>query len=434
MKSFSEIQSADNNPARLEDLYQDSRAAGQEAEFRSEIDRLYTQAPQNLLLGAWYYRFLRNPLVKAARRIPWALAILLGLCAGVAIWAVSDPDWVVGNYVPVYGLLWAPIASLFCLLYLALVGRKPVWSYFLPALVLAFASVYVLLISRGQSMWASEAYLNQMAIHLPLLSWLCLGLVLTGWHSTAYNRFAFLTKSIEVAVAAGLFLIFGMFLGFITIILFNTLEVAFADPLVRLLAFGGVGLIAILSIAVLYDPALPPEAQDFNQGLGKFIVMLMRLALPVTLVILVIYLLFIPFNFMAPFRDRDVLIIFNVVIFALVGLLLGVTPLRNDDLSPRLHKYLRAGIIALAALAALVSLYALSAVVFRASDGMTMNRLTVIGWNVINLSIFVSILIQQLRGTVQGWAERVHLVLNRATAFYALWCVFVILVIPLIFR
>jgi hypothetical protein len=99
-----------------------------------------------------------------------------------------------------------------------------------------------------------------------------------------------------------------------------------------------------------------------------------------------------------------------------------------------LQKALRTGIITLAGLAALVSLYALSAIVFRTSDGMTMNRLTVIGWNTINLSIFLSIFILQLRGGQAGWAGRLHLVFNRAAAFYALWCAFVILVLPLFYR
>ena len=434
MKYSTEIQSATTNPEKLEDLYQDSRTAGLETEFRADLNTVYDQAPDNLLLSAWYYRFLRNPLAKVARRIPWALALLIGLCAGLTLFVVSDPDWLIRQNWPAYGLLWAPIATLFCLLYLAIVSRRNVWSFIVPALILVFASGYVLLISLGQALWAAETYLNQMAIHLALLSWLCLGLALTGWRSTDYNRFAFLAKSIEVAVAAGLFLIFGVFLGFITIVLFNTLEIAFTDPIVRLLAFGGIGLISILSVAVLYDPTVPPESQDFSQGLNKFVVMLMRLALPVTLIILVIYLLFIPFNFNAPFRDRDVLIVFNVVIFALMGLMLGVTPLRTDDISPRLQKYLRGGIIALAGLASLVSLYALSAVVFRASDGLTMNRLTVIGWNVINLAIFLAVFILQLRNGEQGWASRLHRVFNRAMIFYALWCVFVILALPLIYR
>ncbi len=44
---------------------------------------------------------------------------------------------------------------------------------------------------------------------------------------------------------------------------------------------------------------------------------------------------------MAPFRDRDVLIVYNVMLFAILGLLLGATPLRADAVSPRLGRALR---------------------------------------------------------------------------------------------
>lgn len=430
----SQIQSAADDPAQLEDLYQASRQANLEAEFRSEMDALYAQSPDNLLLAAWYHRFLRSPLAKAARHIPWGLAILLGLLAGLVMFAISDPGLLIQDNLPAILLFWSPIAALFCLLYLWLVSRKNLSRFLIPALILVLASIYVLLVSNGLVPWYADAYYKQMAIHLPLLSWICLGIALTGLRAASQDRFAFITKSIEVAVAAGLFLIFGVFLGFITVLLFNTLQVGFTDPLVRLLALGGIGLVSIISVAVLYDPNLPPAAQDFNQGLSKFVVLLMRLALPVSLLILLIYIFFIPFNFMVPFLMRDILIIFNVILFAIMGLLLGVTPLHVDDLSPRLQKYLRSGIIALAGLASLISIYALSAVVFRTSEGLTMNRTTVIGWNVINLSIFLSALILQLRCGQADWLRRLHLVINRGIAFYVLWCAVVIILIPLLFR
>jgi hypothetical protein len=273
-----------------------------------------------------------------------------------------------------------------------------------------------------------------MAIHIPLLCWICLGLALTGLKSTAQNRFAFLIKSIEVAIAAGLFLIFGVALGFITIILFNTLDVTFPDVIMRLIAFGGFGLLPILAVATMYDPAVSPRDQDFNQGLSKFITILMRLLLPLALLVLVVYIFFIPFNFMAPFNQREVLIIFNVVLFAVMGLLIGVTPLQIKDISPRLQTALHTGIITVASLAALISIYAITAVVYRSSEGLTMNRLTVIGWNTINLSIFLSIIYFQLRGGLQNWTRRFHVIFSRAAFLYAFWCIFLIIAIPLFYK
>jgi hypothetical protein len=232
-----------------------------------------------------------------------------------------------------------------------------------------------------------------MMIQLPLLCWMAIGVALMRFRSSDSNRFSFLIKSIEVMIAAGLYLIFGMAFGGITIGLFAALNITLPDVIMRLFVTGGIGLVSILAIATMYDPHVSPEAQDFSQGLSKFIFIMVRLLLPLTLVVLVIYIFVIPFNFMAPFKNRDLLIIYNVMQFAIIGLLIGATPLKVDDLSIKLQTWLRRGIIAVSILALLISLYALSAVVYRtALAELTLNRTTIIGWNIINIVILVSLL------------------------------------------
>ena len=64
---------------------------------------------------------------------------------------------------------------------------------------------------------------------------------------------------------------------------------------------------------------------------------MMRLLLPLTLGVLVIYIIVIPFYFFEPFNNRDVLIVYNLMLFAIMALLLGATPIRGADLSPQLQ-------------------------------------------------------------------------------------------------
>jgi multisubunit Na+/H+ antiporter MnhF subunit len=55
-----------------------------------------------------------------------------------------------------------------------------------------------------------------------------------------------------------------------------------------------------------------------------------------------------------------------------------------------------------------VSLHALAAVVYRTFQGeLTPNRLTVIGWNGINIGILVSLIVTQLRAGREGWVEAI---------------------------
>jgi hypothetical protein len=160
----------------------------------------------------------------------------------------------------------------------------------------------------------------------------------------------------------------------------------------------------------------------------------MRFLLPLTFLVLLVYLVFILFNFRAPFENRDVLIIYNVMLFAIVALLVGATPITLADISPRTARWLRTGIIAVAFLALLVSLYALTAILYRtANDRPTPNRLTFIGWNVINIGLLLLLLILQLRAKKGRWLDQIYRAFSAGTVAYAGWALVVILTIPWLF-
>ena len=160
----------------------------------------------------------------------------------------------------------------------------------------------------------------------------------------------------------------------------------------------------------------------------------MRVLLPLTLLVLVVYIAFIPFNFRQPFDNRDVLIIYNGMLFAVVALLLGATPVTLAETTPRVARWLRLAIIAIAALALLVSLYALAAIVYRtAMDRLTPNRLAFIGWNVVNIGLLAAILLYQARTKGGDWLHTLHRAFSLATVAYAAWTLVVILATPWLF-
>jgi multisubunit Na+/H+ antiporter MnhF subunit len=95
---------------------------------------------------------------------------------------------------------------------------------------------------------------------------------------------------------------------------------------------------------------------------------------------------------------------------------------------------LRAGILAVAVLATVVSLYALSAVLYRtALGGFTVNRVTVIGWNGINIGILVLLVVKQLWRGAETWLDSLQTVFGWAMRAYAAWATFLVLAIPLLF-
>lgn len=436
MKYKERILKAASDAQQMEALYQAALTAGEADVFTQDLRLCNKEAPDNLLFAAWYYR-LESPPIETTSRPErasiwrWAipLALLSGLVLGLIAVLSENPD-----RIPLIVLVWAPVAAAIAIVFLVMAGKLKI-TYPLSAIaVLAAALLYVLLISPTLPEWLSNAYQDQMAIHLPLLSWVALGVALLGLRSSVKDRFSFLIKSIEAAITAGLYLIAGVAFGAITVGMLSALSIELPERTLLFLVGGGFGLIPIIALATIYDPRFPPGAQDFSQGLSKFIANMMRLLLPLTLLVLVIYVLIIPFNFLEPFTNRDVLIVYNAMLFAVMGLLLGATPLQSDDLSPKLKSILHTGILSVAVLAILVSLYALAAILYRtAADQLTMNRLIIIGWNLINTVILAMLAYPLGRSREDSWVDRAQAVFSRGTVGYVVWTLFVIFLIPLIF-
>ena len=448
------IRAAERDPRGLEDLYQSARAASGADAFARALEDIYATAPENLLYAAWHERLQRAaPEEHAAARHPadWRLAVTLSVGLGLALWLLSDPGWTIAGTgrgsggpggVPWLAVLWAPITALFLIAFLALATRAHYARSALIGVGLVAVTAYVvartLTLNTGLTSEGApnlqQTYLALMLLHLPLLSAAAVGLALLGWRSSAEDRFGFLTKSIEVIATAGVAAIAGgIFVG-LTYAIFQAIGVEIPDLLVRLLIAGGGGLIPILAVAAVYDPLAAPHAQEFRRGIGKILAILMRALLPLTLLVLAIYLLVIPFNFGQPFNNRGVLIVYNVLLFAIVALLAGVTPIGVEDVPARWRRPLWAGIAALAALAAVISLYALAAILYRtAQDGLTMNRVVVIGWNAINIGLLLLVLYRQARAGREGWIGALHGALRLGTAAYVAWGLALVLALPWVF-
>lgn len=431
------IQAVQSDPQQLEQLFQAARRSDQVEDFQAAVQALHEATPENVLLTAWVYRLqsLAEEIGKPRRSINWGAAVPLSILTGLVLWALSSESFMVRGNVPQVFLWWSPIAAFSALIFMAVTAKRGATRTLALGLgLLAVAAYAVLLVPAFRAEWGSEQYVILAAIHIPLLCWAALGLYVLGFRSSASDRFAFLIKSLEVLIVAGLYLGAGVAFGGITVGMFAALGITLPEVVARLIMAGGFGLLPVLALATIYDPQVAPAAQDFEQGLSKFIATMMRLLLPLTLGVLAIYVLVIPFNFFAPFGSRDLLIVYNAMLFAIIGLLMGATPITGTELSPELQRALRLGIILVAALAVLVSAYALSAVVYRTFQGyLTPNRLTVIGWNAINIGILLAMLVTQVRKGFEGWIERLQAVFSRATNAYAVWGLFLLVALPILF-
>lgn len=434
MEYLIDIQQNQTNPEGLEALYQFARKEHTEGAFKTALFTSYEQTPGNLLYAAWYHRLSHvEEDEKAERGINWLVAVPLALLTGFIFWALSDERFLLLDQIPVLGLIGAPLAALAIIAYLFIGGKRAKLPAIWTGLGLLALAGYAFLIHPTLRANLQETYLTMAIPHVALLAWIGIGWSVLGRQADEKARLAFILKSFEVLVTAGLYAIAGGIFSGVSIGMFSALGVEIPDSIARLIFAGGAGVISVIAVASVYDPLRDPAAQSFGQGVSRLMPILVRLLLPATLIVLVIYVALIPFNFRAPIENRDVLIINNGMLFAIMGLLLGASPLQNADLPPKIRPWIRRGIIAVASLAILVSLHALTAILFRTfNDSLTINRTIVIGWNLANLGILITLLVNQFRSGA-SWVTGLQKTFSVGTVIYLIWGLFVVLGIPLLY-
>ncbi|HJO32609.1 MAG: hypothetical protein QF376_03250 [Anaerolineales bacterium] len=427
-----EIEAAESAPKQIERLFQSALKEKREAEFRADLITCHRAAPDNLLYAAWFHRLRAAAAdsTSARRKTNWKLALPLSLASGSIMWLLSAERLVYQpEQMPYLAQLAAPILAILTMAYLSATSGRGTGRALRASAGLAAAVAYVMLLSPE-----NDHYRLLMAPHLLLLSWAAVGVSVIGAGASARERFSFLIKSVEVFVTGGVFLIATFVFSGIALSMFAALDVEVGDAINRLMFVGLGAAVPLLAVASAYDPLLSPARQEFTRGVGRLIITFPRVLLALSIVVLAVYLVAILFNFMAPFEHRDVLIIYNVMLFAVMGLLLGATPVTAADLSARLQSALRKAIMVVAVMVVIVSLYALAAVIYRTvGHGLTVNRMTVIGWNSVNIGLLVLLLYRQLRRGRKAWVRNLQKTFGDGIFAYTAWGVFVTIAAPWLF-
>lgn len=433
----------------LESLYQSARKQNQLEAFAAALEAEYALAPDNLLLAAWHYRLagLEGPRLHSQQAgIRWRFLLPLGALLSVFFFVFTGfPDAVLREATAWLSILLVTIEALALSAYLVLAGRQR-WRWpATVALALCALAGYAVVFSvaslrtlyGAQSLLqVHEQYYQLALIHMLGLAALAVIWVAARTRGTQQTRHAVLLKAIEVAITAGLFSTAGGFAFMIGYGLFGALGITFQEEIIMRAGMSlAYGFVPLLALAATYEPVLSPEQQDFNRGFSRVVAFILRLLLPVALVGLVIYLAVIPFFFMAPFTSRDVLIIYNVFLFAVIGTVVGASPLYLEQSKPHQTRWLRNGLLAIAGLTILISLYALAAVLYRtAQTYFTANRVTVIGWNIINIVLLVVMGIRILKEWRGDWASAVNRTIHDGLVVYTVWVAVLLILLPLLFR
>ncbi|MCI0692914.1 DUF687 domain-containing protein [candidate division KSB1 bacterium] len=446
MNLKSQIEGARGDAAGLERLYKQALVAGNEAAFKEAIGRCAGEHPENVLFSAWAYRLdvlPPPPLVVApegqtvnqsqSRR--WWTAVATSVVLGVvyALFARDRPPIPIpGEADPLFWIGWGPLTALGILFYLVMVDRSERRIYRYAGLAVIPIAVYTAVTAWSRT--DDIAILS--ALHLPFVAWAAIGTALTLGHpDPARQCYAYLVKSAETVLVGGIYFAAGaIFLG-LTYGIFAVLGINLPQDVLQTVAAWGIGAIPVLALASVYDPMAAPVAQDWTTGLTRILRILTQLILPLALGVLVVYIFwFVPAYFWRPFQEREVLIVYNATILAILVLLTVVVSGPVDERSPRQDTILRYAVQALVGLILFLNVYALAAIASRTFNfGLTPNRYAVFGWNIVTLLMLAVVGIRQWRGRSDPWVYIFRESIARVSVLAVAWALWVLIGLPLSF-
>jgi hypothetical protein len=357
----------------------------------------------------------------------WVAALLVSVTCGVlfALMAGGQPPVPVpGVAYPLFWLAWAPLTALAIITFLAFATpaqerRRWLRMGAVAALALGAASAVI-----GWGRTDDVAFL--MALHLPLAAWAVVGASMAvGRHDRGAALYSFMVQSMEALVAGGIFLGAGMITGALTVGILSVLGVTVSETIIIVVAAFGIGAIPVVAVASVHDPGLAPTEQ-IPTGLARILRIMSWLLLPVALGVMALYVFwFIPTHFWRAFEDREVLIVYNATVIAILALFAAAGAPVDDTLRQRSEPVLRRVLPVLAGLTLLLNAYALAAIVNRTFEyGLTPNRHAVLGWNVVTLGILVGLLVRTRTGG-GDWLTGFRGTLGHALLPAAVWAVWV---------
>ncbi len=432
------IEAATGDPAGIERLFREAQAEGVEIAFREALRECAGERPDDVLLEAWLHRLdlpVRAVSHPAGQDRRWWTVIGASVLLGIGSALLSRgklPAPIPGEADALFWVGWGPLVALGLLAYLAHSRRSGDvrMRYGIAAAAVVLVALYTGLTMGDR---ADDAGFLA-AIHNLFICWAAVGTALCLCSpDPARQVYAFLVKSVEIVLTGGIFFGAGLMFVGLTYGIFSVLGIELPEENLRLVAAWGVGAIPLLAIGSVYDAASSPVAQDWRAGLTRTLRTLARLLLPLALGVLLVYVLwFIPVYFRQPFEEREVLIVYNVTIMAVMVLLAVVASGSLDEQLARQKSPLRYGVMGLGGLTLILNVYALAAVAARTVEfGLSPNRFAVLGWNVTTLLILGFVGVRLWRARRQLWMTVFRESIGRVVPLAAIWALLLLIALPL---
>ena len=260
-------------------------------------------------------------------------------------------------------------------------------------------------------------------IHIPLFLWCLFGLSFTSFdYKNTEKRIEFIRFNGELLTMTGLILIAGGLLAGITLRLFSVIEMDIKTFYFQyVVVIGGVAAPIVSSYLIRLYPNLT----------NKIAPVIARVFTPLVLITLAVYLVSLIFSKSKILEDRDLLLLFNVMLLAVMAIIVFSVSAIDKSKEKNLNVFI---LLLLACLAIVINSIALIAIISRVTSGLTPNRTVVL---VSNILIFVN-LILIAKSLYESYFKNKHLdsveqTVARYLTIYFFWTIIVIFILPFVF-
>ena len=260
-------------------------------------------------------------------------------------------------------------------------------------------------------------------IHAPLLLWCLFGLVFVSFDfNNMDKRIDFIRFNGELIIMTGLILIAGGMLTAITIGLFTAIEINIEEFYFEyVVVLGSVAAPIVAFYLIRVYPSLT----------SKIAPVIARVFTPLVLVTLAIYLVTLVFSSANIRDDRELLLLINVMLVAILALIVFSISELDKAKEKNVHVLV---LLLLAALAIVVNAIALTGILSRLAGGFTPNRTVVL---ISNVLIFVNLILMAkdlFRAYFYGKPlNALERTIAKYLTIYAAWTIVVIFILPFVF-
>ena len=410
----SEILNNLDNPKQLEKLYRDNKVI-----FKKEFNQIYPGHTENKALGVWYERLnFENEKhgigTKNEIGVVVAFALIAGLIAHIPNFTSLNQEYFFSRNI---SFVVFPVLSAYFIWKQKLAFTQ--WLF--PLLATFIAAIYINLLPNN----SSSSTITLSFIHMPIFLWAIFGYSFLGEHvKSSQSRISFLRYNGDLVVMSGILLLSTVLFSAITVNLFDIIGIN-----IEIFYFQNIMIWGLAAIPIVATYLIQTNAQLIN----KVSPIIAKIFTPLVCINLFIYLLAMVYTKKYPYQDRNLLLLFNVLLMGVMALILFSVAEAAKNANSKFNLVM---LFSLSVLTIIINGIALAAISFRLIEyGMSPNRIAVLGGNLL---IFINLVLVSyklfLASFKNAGIEEIERSIASYLPIYAVWTGLVAFLMPLLFQ